>query len=360
MTSIREAPAPERAPAADEAQGPGPPVRRMDDLYSRLEPRLRELRDFVVALPGAPESFVRKYEVLADPRLGRKRLQLLQYELEVAKFDVKGHVVLDAGAGTGLYSVLFAFMGAARVEAIDFFPQNVEFLRKLADEFDLAIAPRKADIANTGLPDGSVGFIYCTEAISHFRDWGAFLDESARVLKGGGRIVIADGNNGANPRIVHGIHDFWEESEVGPFTAARFPRGKNLPYIFRRWRLIARHFPQATDDEVFHLGLLTANRGGEDLMEACRGYFDHGVWPAGSYARGVSQHRPEDGQRNEEPIDPDAIVRRLRTRGLEAHARAHFGFSANPLLPMLNEVASRLGRVPLTLADRYLVIASRP
>ena len=229
----------------------------------------------------------------------------------------------------------------------------------MAKEFSLPIYPRLADIANTGLEPNTVGLIYCTEAISHFHEWKAFLDEAARVLKPGGHMIIADGNNGANPKILQQIERFWEESEVGPFTPERFRPGQNLPYLFRRWMIIRREFPNATDDQVFQLGLCTSELGGNDLVEACRRYFESGEMPGVGYRYGQSQRRPEDGQRNEEPLDPREIAAYLRTRGLRARARAHFGFSRNPLLPAVNQIASWFGTLPLRFADRYLVIATK-
>ena len=331
----------------------------MADTYTQHETALARVAAFVEALPGVSPHFAGKYRMLADPVRGRQRLRLLEYELEIARFQPRGEVVLDAGAGTGLYSVLFALLGAARVEAIDFFPQNVEFLERLAKEFALPIAPRLADIAHTGLADGSVGLVYCTEAISHFHCWQAFLDEAARLIRPGGRVLIADGNNGANPAILRAIHRFWDASERGPFSSADFPAGRNLPYLFRRWMIIRRTFPDATDEQVFQLGLRTSDRGGAELIEACRSYFATGELPGGGYRYGQSQHRPEDGQRNEEPLDPRAIAGYLRGRGLRAVARAHFGFNRSPLLPAMNRAASLLGTLPLRFSERYLVIATK-
>lgn len=331
----------------------------MSDAYAEHQPLLERLHAHVRSLPDVPPPFVGKYELMADPARGRRRLALLQYELALAGCDPRGKVVLDAGAGTGLYSVMFALLGAARVEAVDFFPRNVDLLAAVAREFRLPIEPRLCDVSRTGLPDGGVGLVYCVEAISHFHDWKAFLDEAARVLAPGGAIVIGDGNNGANPSIRRGIHDFWMESETGPFTVDRYPPGRNLPYLFRRWAMIRHAFPEASDEDVFQLGLRTSASGGEDLVAECRRYFGSGRLPGQPYRRGQSQRRPEDGQRNEEPLDPREIAAALRSRGLRARARAHFGFGRHPLLPAINRVASWFGPLPLRFADRYLVLATK-
>ena len=331
----------------------------MADAYAQNQPLFARLHAHVRSLPDVPGSFAGKYELMADPVRGRRRLELLQYELEVAGCDVRGQVVLDAGCGTGLYSVMFAMLGASKVEAVDFFPRNVDFLSTVASEFQLPIEPRLRDVSRTGLPADSVGLVYCVEAISHFHDWKLFLDEAARVLMPGGHIIIGDGNNGANPAIRRAIHDFWLESETGPFTVASNPPSKNLPYLIRRCMIIRRTFPEATDEEVFQLALRTSEFGGEELINECRRYFETGSLPASEYRYRQSQRRPEDGQRNEEPLDPRVIADYLRSRGLRSRARAHFGHGRHPLLPAINQAAAWLGDLPLRFADRYLVFGTK-
>lgn len=329
------------------------------DSYALHAEQFRAIEAFVRALPGATDYQRSKYARLADPVRGRHLLRLLAYELRVAGVDVNGTTVLDAGCGTGFYAVLFAALGA-RVEGVDMFPENIATITALAQAFSLPIHAAHRDVADSGLPDASVQLVYCTEAISHFSDGDGFLRECARVTRPGGTVIIADGNNGANPSVRGHIHDFWETSECGPFTTAEFPPGANLPYLYRRWMILRSAFPDLDDEQVFQLGLHTAGIGGEALRRAAEAYRATGKLPNGAYRRGMSQIRPEDGQRNEEPYDPRALAATLRSLGFRARVRPHYGFGRGALLPVLNTVGEWLGAPALMVAPRYLVIARKP
>lgn len=328
----------------------------MSTVHSGPAVSLQSIDEFVASLPGVPDVVARKYHNLADPVRGPRLRRLLEYELALASFDVEGRVVLDAGCGAGTFTLLFALAGAARVVALDLFPANVETLARVAAEFGLPIDARHADVACSGLDAHSVDLAYCVEAISHFNPWEAALDEFVRVLAPRGTVFVGDGNNGANPTVRRRILDFWQQTERGPFTTERTYTGHYLPYVFRRWMLIRSHFPQASDEQVFQLGLHTSHLGGQPLLDACRLYLEGGELPGPAYARGQSIVRPEDEQHNEEPVHPRDIVRRLRAQGLEAHAYAHLGLNRHPLLKHANRAVVALGSLPLMLSERYIVV----
>lgn len=327
--------------------------------HARHRPRFVAMRDFVGVEPDSTEYFAGKYRMLADEATGSHLWNLLRYELETAGVRIEGARVLDAGCGSGFYSVMFAAMGAGRVLGYDYFPENVRQLERLARRFELPIEVRHGDVSRTGEPDGSFDFIYCTEAISHIHDPIAFLAEAVRLLAAGGVLLVADGNNGANPLTKRAVHRTWLRSELGPFRASDLPPGSNLPVLFRRWMRIHRNHPHLSDEEVFQLGLRTAGIGGQELDAACRRYSQTGVLPDRAYEPGMSQRRPEDGQLNEEPLDPRDLARRLREAGLAVRIRPHFGFARSPLLPILNGFAERFAPLAVRACARYLVIGSK-
>ena len=84
--------------------------------------------------------------------------------------------------------------------------------------------------------DGSFDLVLSVEAISHYRDVGAFIGEAARVLRTGGTLLLSDGNNGRNPRIRRATHALWEEFETGkPSKLGRkHERDGSIPAAARR------------------------------------------------------------------------------------------------------------------------------
>jgi SAM-dependent methyltransferase len=316
--------------------------------------------EFISGIPDATPNFRHKYRRIADPSDFERIVKVFRYQLEVARIDPKSKVVLDAGCGSGIYSLFFLLFGAKQVTAIDLFDENVAALGALARKFGMEIRPERIDVADTRYPDSSFDIIFCNEAISHFHDWRTFVVEASRLLARPGRILIADWNNGANPWVRREVHDFWERSECGPFLASDYEPGKqNMPYLFRRWMIIRRTLPTISDEAVFHLGLRTSGKGGAELLAICEEFAKSGVLPRYGYRRGVSQSRPEDAQSNEEPVDPRDLVRLLAEGGIRAQARAHFGLTRSRALPILNSVATALGGAGLFAAKKYIVFGEK-
>ncbi|CAL9325648.1 SAM-dependent methyltransferase [Streptomyces sp. SudanB52_2052] len=134
----------------------------------------------LVALTG-PVPFQR--------RLARRSLALLDAR--------PGQLVLDAGCGRGETT---ARLGAAgcRALGVDVQPAQIDQARRrFGDRARFAVAdatalPRQAD--RIPLADGSFDRVHCLEAAFHFGHEGrrSFLDESFRLLRPGGRLVLVD------------------------------------------------------------------------------------------------------------------------------------------------------------------------
>lgn len=106
-----------------------------------------------------------------------------------------GARVADIGAGTGLYSLLFARevgpQGA--VFAIDIEPRFLNLINQRADDLDLdnvtAVLGRPDSIA---LPPGSVDVAFICDTYSYFEDPAAMMASVHAALRPGGRLYVLD------------------------------------------------------------------------------------------------------------------------------------------------------------------------
>jgi len=105
-----------------------------------------------------------------------------------------GDRVLDAGCGRGTSALWLAREASAEVVGVDLVPGNVARARRLAVRTSLAdrVGFYRRDFHYTGFPDGSFDVVWAVESVCHAADGAGFLAEAHRLLKPGGRLVVAD------------------------------------------------------------------------------------------------------------------------------------------------------------------------
>lgn len=134
-----------------------------------------------------------------------------------------GCLVLDVGTGTGFTAHALVQRGA-RVDALDVSRPMLRHTRAAAP------APLRAVRAAAGrIParGGSYDVITCRHALHHFGDPAGAIGEMARVLRPGGRVVIADTQSPDDAWVASEMHDIEttrDPSHVRNLSAAEFPR----------------------------------------------------------------------------------------------------------------------------------------
>jgi tocopherol O-methyltransferase len=102
--------------------------------------------------------------------------------------------VLDAGCGIGGSSVWLAKNIGCRATGISLSAKQVETANAFAEKEDLHTLAffEQKDFTATGYADESFDIVWAIESVCHARDKSAFLKEAFRVLKKGGRLIMAD------------------------------------------------------------------------------------------------------------------------------------------------------------------------
>ena len=100
-----------------------------------------------------------------------------------------GENVLDAACGTGVVARLVAPMvgPSGRTVGLDFDPVMIEMARSLAPEIEW----RHGDLQNLAFADELFDLVICQEGLQYLPDRGAGLRQIHRVLRPGGRMVLA-------------------------------------------------------------------------------------------------------------------------------------------------------------------------
>lgn len=103
-------------------------------------------------------------------------------------------MVLDAGCGVGGSSVWLAKNIGCKATGITLSEKQAMQAAQYATAQGVADLASFAvnDYTNTGYPEKSFSVVWAVETVCHARDKSDFLREAARVLKPGGRLIMAD------------------------------------------------------------------------------------------------------------------------------------------------------------------------
>jgi SAM-dependent methyltransferase len=295
-------------------------------------------------MEGVDPWFFRYHADLGDDR-GLRTWARAKRQLFDLVGGVKGKVVVDAGSGFGMVANLVAAWGARAVFGVEVHaPMARSHARLTAAHFphlrDRVFGVR-ADVSRLPLRSASADLVVSIEAISHYYDVDAFLDECARVLRPGGELVISDGNNGANPRIRAHTVELWRRFELGP----EGPCGEVIvpePMVKRRERILREAFATLDADRVQALAGLTSGMDRGEIVTAVRAHLAGGPEPARPYHVGTCPREPEWGYLMEQLFDGRELAARLERRGFSARALPHFGGAANDFVHAANLVLRAL------------------
>lgn len=113
---------------------------------------------------------------------------------ETAEISASDHV-LDAGCGFGGSDIFLAKEYGCRVTGITLCSKQVERATTVALKYGVEglVTFQIGDFCETSFPDESFDVVWGLESICHAHDKSKFVKEAYRLLKRGGRLVVADG-----------------------------------------------------------------------------------------------------------------------------------------------------------------------
>lgn len=172
----------------------------VDTLNAAIDPEDADIRRDLVRLgevkaerAGAADEY---FSRVADDWDKLRALHYSEADIEKAVLTAAGagpfDLVIDFGTGTGRMLTLFAAK-ARRVEGIDLSHQMLTVARsKLQDAGAGNASVRHGDATATPYPDNCASLVIIHQVLHFLDDPARALNEAARVLKPGGKLVVVD------------------------------------------------------------------------------------------------------------------------------------------------------------------------
>lgn len=142
------------------------------------------------------DTLLRDLNNPAHPIYERRKL----YETVLTRLlqlPLSGRNVLDYGCGPGEWGLLMAGEGA-RVTFLDLSPVAIELCLRRAAASSVEVRGCTRDASDLAcFPDGEFDLVYANAALHHTLKYPGALQELARVIRPGGRLILAEtyGNN---------------------------------------------------------------------------------------------------------------------------------------------------------------------
>jgi SAM-dependent methyltransferase len=330
------------------------------------QPPLDEL--FHRVLDGAADNYdpwlYRYCGDLASSAEATRYRRHLESLLRFGRIDVRGKRALDAGCGFGFTLLALRWLGASEVFGVDTSEAMIKtvraFLPLLPKDFAAGVQVTEAGVSDLPYEDESFDLVLSIEAISHYRDVGAFTAEVARVLRPGGTLLIRDGNNARNPRVRRETRALWDEFETGRPSVLGEKHERQGSYRLRREEIIRAAFPEADDAEVEDLVSRTAFMNRAQIVAAIREYRAGGAPPASFYDGSDAPVDPNSDAVIERLFDPYRLADSIRASGFATRVAGYWGGAGgNPFVRAANGALVRLSRIAISSAPAFMIAARR-
>jgi SAM-dependent methyltransferase len=267
-----------------------------------------------------------------------RKMEAIRRELEGAE------LVLDLGAGFGVYASLLRILGVPRVVAMDYHDQKARDAGVLVRHLGLdGVHVLQGDALALPFRTGRIDASLTLACLSHIREPELALKNLALLLKPGGRVWVFEDNNSSYPG--YDMSDVWERAESGG-DAGSAPSEKQRAesYIEIRREMIRKRFPELPAEKLQACALGTRGLYAGKIFDAVEEFLRSGE------IRNPRRHlvcHPESGEYEEYPLNPALVKGMLRNAGFEPRLRSpHTGPFSGRLRPIKSVAAGLLRLCP--------------
>jgi SAM-dependent methyltransferase len=313
-------------------------------------------------LPVHPYFY--RYRSAVSDLAGAARFVRYQADLlECAGVSAQDAEIVDAGCGFGFTLIVYALLGVRRIRGIEINAEMVSsieaYLPLLPADISSRIEVCQGDVVAMPYESASADILLSVEAISHYLDVAAFIEEARRVVRKGGLLIISDGNNGLNPVIRRRTYDIWDAVERGRPGGKAHGHQLGPHYEAVRRQALDEHFSSLSDETRAEIARRTVGFTEEQLMAAAREHEQTGALPNSTYRRRQVAVAP-DGTAMERLFSPTALARTLGRHGFSARAYGYWGGAGGAsAIRTANRVLSSLSPVTIPFAPSFRVVARR-
>ncbi|MDN3513894.1 MAG: class I SAM-dependent methyltransferase [Candidatus Brocadia sp.] len=271
--------------------------------------------------------------------------------------SIEGNTLIDAGCGSGAFSLLLSLLGSKKVYAVDFLPECTEMAKemvRIAEQDNIEVI--QSDVGNLSMPEGSIDGIFSIEAISHYRDYKTFFIMASKSLKHGGFIVISDGNNGTSPSIRKKTYKIWDifENHRGAITIEGHTKGDEC-YFDARKQIIRSEFPTLSETEVETFAKYSFGYSQKKVIEAANKFKRGDFSMKSEYSYGKCPLDPVTDCYMEKLFNPGDLKKELSVYGFKS--RVYSVGPAKKSLRLLNHLWELLTPLTIYLPRAFKIIA---
>jgi SAM-dependent methyltransferase len=300
---------------------------------------------------------------VGDPRGAARYVRFHADLLKLAGAPDDRPLIIDAGCGFGFTMIAHALLGARQVRGIELNSNMVSsveaYLPLLPEDVSSRIEVLQGSVAAMPYEDASADIVLSLEAISHYLDVDAFIDEAFRVLAPGGLLIIADGNNALNPLVRRRTQQIWEAVESGPANQTVHGHILGEPYVEVRRRFLEEHFAAIDALNRSEIARRTAGFTEAEVMAAARQYLETGALPNSPYHRGQLATAP-DGTAMERLFSPWRLARTLGRRGFQTRAYGYWGGAGgSQSIRAVNRLLTALSAITMPTAPSFRVVGRK-